>query len=258
MENSCIPSDPDLICSACGNSKLIQKKNCNETLFEAGPEECDSTHVSDDLKETTFNGKKKLDTLNKDEAIEVEYSDANDSTYQEKYNYTNGDALEYVKAHKEHRSDSGISEMNVSSSEDGNEIEDSAHLLAANNLKEEPDHCVEHDNDCIVVDNNIPSTTHEHHDNNARQNEQEISDVQQLNDEGTNDSHINQAEMQNTEMENKIIVDNNAGINADDTENVDEEEWEWEDGDDYEYEFYEAEEDEYKVQTFDGSFSIAI
>ena len=37
-----------------------------------------------------------------------------------------------------------------------------------------------------------------------------------------------------------------------------EEEWEWEDGDDYEYEFYEVDEDEYKVQTFDGSFSIAI
>ena len=42
-------------------------------------------------------------------------------------------------------------------------------------------------------------------------------------------------------------------------DNEDEEDWEWEDGDDYEYEFYEAEEDDqYKVQTFDGTFSIAI
>ena len=250
MENSC--SVPDFICSACGNSKQIQKNNCNETLFETDPEECDSEHALDDLTETTFNGNEKLDTLNKDNAaIEVEHSDANDFTYQEENNYTNEDALDYAEAHKEYRSDSGISEMNVSSSEDVNEIEDTAMALAANDFKqEEPDHCAEHDNDCIHEDNNIPSTTHEHHDN-VCQNEQELSDVQQL-------DHINQAEMQNIEIDNKIAVDNNAGINADDTENVDEEEWEWEDGDDYEYEFYEVDQDEYKVQTFDGSFSIAI
>ena len=42
-------------------------------------------------------------------------------------------------------------------------------------------------------------------------------------------------------------------------DNEEDEDWEWEDGDDYEYEFYEAEEDDrYKVQTFDGTFSIAI
>ena len=148
--------------------------------------------------------------------------------------------------------------MNVSSSEDVNEIEDTAIALAANDFKEEePEHCAEHDRDCIHEDNNIPSTTHEHHDN-VCQDEQEVSDVQQPDDEVSNDSHINQVERQNIEVDNKIAVDNNADINADDTENVDEEEWEWEDGDDYEYEFYEVDQDQYKVQTFDGSFSIAI
>ena len=40
---------------------------------------------------------------------------------------------------------------------------------------------------------------------------------------------------------------------------AEEEDWEWEDSDDYEYEYYEIdEEDQYKVQTFDESFSIAI
>ena len=35
-------------------------------------------------------------------------------------------------------------------------------------------------------------------------------------------------------------------------------EYEWEDEEDNEFEFFEVDEDEYKVQTFDGSFSIAI
>ena len=39
---------------------------------------------------------------------------------------------------------------------------------------------------------------------------------------------------------------------------AEEEEWEWEDSDEYEYEYLEMDADQYKVQRFDGSFSIAI
>ena len=54
-------------------------------------------------------------------------------------------------------------------------------------------------------------------------------------------------------------TNNNTADRVDGEYEAEEEDWEWEDSDDYEYEYYEIdEEDQYKVQTFDGSFSIAI
>merc|ERR1712218_6041 len=54
-------------------------------------------------------------------------------------------------------------------------------------------------------------------------------------------------------------TNNNTADRVDGEYEAEEEEWEWEDSDDYEYEYYEIdEEDQYNVQTLDGSFSIAI
>ena len=64
----------------------------------------------------------------------------------------------------------------------------------------------------------------------------------------------------NTEENNDDgnISDEKHCENMTDPDDDDSWEYEWEDEEDNEFEFFEVDEDEYKVQTFDGSFSIAI
>ena len=69
--------------------------------------------------------------------------------------------------------------------------------------------------------------------------------------------------MENSESNGKLDEENFSNQQDDNEENIleaeeDSWEYEWEDEDENECEFFEIEEDEYKVQTFDGTFSINI
>ena len=93
------------------------------------------------------------------------------------------------------------------------------------------------------------------HDNSeCRDDDGAVNTEQEVN--GTNGDHSGKPDA-NTDNVNNNEDDCVDGEKIDEEEEV-EEEWEWDDSDDYEYEYLEMDEDQYKVQTFDGSFSIAI
>ena len=106
-----------------------------------------------------------------------------------------------------------------------------------------------HDNDGV-------DTQLEKHDTKINET-QETSDIVQA---AAEDIIDNNEDMKPDETDASADVNGDKIENNEDGEDdyEEEDEWEWEDGDDYEYEFYEVDQDEYKVQTFDGTFSIAI
>ena len=76
-------------------------------------------------------------------------------------------------------------------------------------------------------------------------------------------SNGNDEEKEEEEEENKVSDINNLleGENSENNATESEEdswEYEWEEEEEYEYEYYEEEDDEYKVQKFDGSFSVSL
>ena len=121
---------------------------------------------------------------------------------------------------------------------------------------EEEETVVDTDQAEELHDNDGVDTQLEKHDTKINET-QETSDIVQAAAEDIIDDN---EDMKHDETDASADVNGDKIENNEDAEYdyEEEEEWEWEDGDDYEYEFYEVDQDEYKVQTFDGSFSIAI
>lgn len=154
---------------------------------------------------------------------------------------------------------------NVNSELNSHNISEDVNGVADNEEEIDDDvAAVLHDND--TLDAEAEENNHDDEINGAQETtdtvqEQAAAAAQHLTD--ANDEDMEQDKMDNegtvapADQPEDKIENNDDNLEEDDDEE-EEEEWEWEDGDDYEYEFYEVDQDEYKVQTFDGSFSIAI
>ena len=90
----------------------------------------------------------------------------------------------------------------------------------------------------------------EENENQPEENKGERESQEEGEDKDDNDTGENH--------EDENISEDKNGEHLTDPGEEDSWEYEWEDEEDNEFEFFEVDEDEYKVQTFDGSFSIAI
>ena len=104
------------------------------------------------------------------------------------------------------------------------------------------------ENDVVVQCEEIKS------ENQPEENKGEGESQEEIEEKDDNDDR-------NTTGENNDdgnLSEDKTGEQLTDPDEEDSWEYEWEDEEDNEFEFFEVDEDEYKVQTFDGSFSIAI
>ena len=118
--------------------------------------------------------------------------------------------------------------------------------------------------DCKVDDDEeLGLIDNENNSQNCEENKSENQpEDNEIGSEGESQEEVdnNDRKSINTEENNDDgnISDEKHCENMTDPDDDDSWEYEWEDEEDNEFEFFEADEDEYKVQTFDGSFSIAI
>ena len=115
---------------------------------------------------------------------------------------------------------------------------------------------VDDDEELGLIDNENNSQNCEENKSENQPEDNEIGSEGESQEEVDNDDRKSINTEENNDDGN--ISDEKHCENMTDPDEDDSWEYEWEDEEDNEFEFFEVDEDEYKVQTFDGSFSIAI
>lgn len=115
---------------------------------------------------------------------------------------------------------------------------------------------VDDDEELGLIDNENNSQNCEENKSENQPEDNEIGSEGESQEEVDNDDRKSINTEENNDDGN--ISDEKHCENMTDPDDDDSWEYEWEDEEDNEFEFFEVDEDEYKVQTFDGSFSIAI
>ena len=128
-------------------------------------------------------------------------------------------------------------------------------LSEYDDLREE-DCKVDDDEELGLIDNENNSQNCEENKSENQPEDNEIGSEGESQEEVDNDDRKSINTEENNDDGN--ISDEKHCENMTDPDDDDSWEYEWEDEEDNEFEFFEVDEDEYKVQTFDGSFSIAI
>lgn len=128
-------------------------------------------------------------------------------------------------------------------------------LSEYDDLREE-DCKVDDDEELGLIDNENNSQNCEENKSENQPEDNEIGSEGESQEEVDNDDRKSINTEENNDDGN--TSDEKHCENMTDPDEDDSWEYEWEDEEDNEFEFFEVDEDEYKVQTFDGSFSIAI